>query len=62
VKSLQFVAAAFLANDPSVFDMNDAIRERQKTRIVRHNQHRALLFLGDSSKDPHDRLAILAIQ
>jgi hypothetical protein len=59
---LQFGAAVFLANDPSILDMNDAIRKWQDTRIMRHNQHRVSPFPGDFSKDRHDRLAILAVQ
>src|SRR5262245_23899296 len=31
----------FLADDSAVFEINDAIRERHQTRIVRHHQHTA---------------------
>lgn len=55
-------ASALFANDQAVLDMHHAIREWQKPRIVRHNQHPAPLFFSDSGKDRHDRLTILAIQ
>ncbi len=52
----------FLANDPSVLDMNDPVREWQQTRIMRHNQHGVSPFPGDLGKELHDRLAIGAIK
>ena len=42
---------AFLADDASVLDMNDAVGERQEPRIMGHDQHAARRVLGDLGQD-----------
>jgi hypothetical protein len=59
-RSLQL--AALLIDDPSILDMDDAIRKGQQPRVMRHDQHGVFAFPGDFGKYLHDRLAILAIE
>src|SRR5512144_1818776 len=54
--------AGLLIDNPSVLDMDDAVRKGQQTRIMRHDQHGVSAFPGDFGKYLHDRLAILAIE
>ena len=54
--------ARLFADDASVFDANDAIGERQYTRIVRHDQHPARRILGDLRQHRHDGLTVFAVE
>src|SRR5882724_6309552 len=49
-------------DDPTIFDVHDAIGERQDTRIVGYDQHPAGLVLGDLGEQGHDGLTVLSVE
>src|SRR5262249_50729642 len=55
-------ALALLADDAPVLDAHHSPRERQYTRIVGHHQDGARGVFGDPGQQPHDGMAIFAVQ
>src|SRR6185312_9006486 len=53
---------ALFADDLAVFDPHDAVGIAQGSRIVRDGKNTAALLLGNSRKQRHDGVAILAVE
>src|SRR5229473_1923983 len=53
---------AFLADDASVFDAHDTVRERQDARIVRDDEDGARGVLRNPGQHRHDGMPVLAVQ
>src|SRR5581483_11554040 len=50
------------ARKRAVLDVNDPVGKAEQARVMRDNQHGAVLLLGDRGQDAHDRLSIAAIE
>src|SRR5271166_966775 len=55
-------ASLFFTDNESILDANDPIGERQYTRIMGDDQHRAGRVFGNRGQYGHDGMTVLAIQ
>jgi hypothetical protein len=56
-----FGAAPFFDN-LAILDIDDAIGERQRARIVGDDQNGTFLLFGDAREQRHDLLAVLGVE